>query len=172
MRNHKPRTEMPGELDFAVKCRCNHNFTLNDIRNTLQYVRKRTNIGKFTPNRSSAFKEKQPFRVEFKDKPKERVAEVAKKKNSCHHCGPTDHYAYNCPKAKKKFDAIEKVPEEESPTEDSESDSMGYAIREPSDDEQDPREEVLVEYQEETPLEIQDMQLEVGMPPDTANKSL
>ncbi|MBW0576648.1 hypothetical protein O181_116363 [Austropuccinia psidii MF-1] len=49
---------------------------------------------------------------------------------------------------------------------------MGDAIREPSDDDQDPREEFLVEYQEETPREIQDIQLEAGMPQDTANKNL
>ncbi|MBW0578682.1 hypothetical protein O181_118397 [Austropuccinia psidii MF-1] len=172
MRNHKLLTQLPGELEHAVKCRCNQNFTLDDIANTLQDIRKRTNIGKFTPYKSSGFKEKQPFRVEFKDKPKERVAEVTKKKNSCHNCGSTDHYANNCPKAKKKVYAIEKVPEEESPTEDSESDCMGDAIREPSDDDQDQREEFLVEYQEETPLEIQDIQLEAGMPQDTANKNL
>ncbi|MBW0571157.1 hypothetical protein O181_110872 [Austropuccinia psidii MF-1] len=171
MRNHKLLTQMPGELENAGKCRCNQNWTLDDIANTLQDVRKRTNIGKFTPYRSSSFKDKQPFRVEFKDKPKERVEEVAKKKNSFHNCGSTDHYANNCPKAKKKVYAIEKVPEEESPTEDSESDSMGDAIREPSDDDQDPREELLVEYQEETPLEIKDIQLESGMPQDTAKKT-
>ncbi|MBW0578049.1 hypothetical protein O181_117764 [Austropuccinia psidii MF-1] len=121
---------------------------------------------------SSGVKEKQPFRVEFKDKPKERMAEVAKKRNSCHNCGSTDHYSNNCPKAKKKVYAIEKVPEEESPTEDSESDSMSDAIREQSDDEQEPREEFLVEYQGETPLEIQDIHLEAGIPQDTANKNL
>ncbi|MBW0469727.1 hypothetical protein O181_009442 [Austropuccinia psidii MF-1] len=49
---------------------------------------------------------------------------------------------------------------------------MGDAIREQSDEDQDPREEFLVEYQEETPLEIQDIQLEAGMAQDTANKSL
>ncbi|MBW0538537.1 hypothetical protein O181_078252 [Austropuccinia psidii MF-1] len=96
-------------------------------------------------NASGGFKEKQPFRVEFKDKPTERVAEVAKKRNSCHNCGSTDHYANNCSKAKKKVYAIGKAPEEESPKEDSESDSIGDAIREPSDDDQDPREEFLVE---------------------------
>ncbi|MBW0480252.1 hypothetical protein O181_019967 [Austropuccinia psidii MF-1] len=106
------------------------------------------------------------------DKPKERVAEVGKKKNSCHNCGPTNHYANNCPKEKENVYAIEKVSEKESPTEDSESDSMGDAIREPSDDDQDPREELLVKYQEETPLEIQDIQLEAGMPQDTSNKNL
>ncbi|MBW0497716.1 hypothetical protein O181_037431 [Austropuccinia psidii MF-1] len=152
MRNHKLLTQLPGELEHAVKCRCNQNCTLDDPANTLKDISKRTNIGKFTPYKSSGFKEKQPFRVEFKDKPKERVAEVAKKKNSCHNCGSTDHYANNCPKAKKKVYAIEKAPEEESPTEDSESDSMGDAIREPSDYDQDPREEFLVEYQEEAPL--------------------
>ncbi|MBW0565226.1 hypothetical protein O181_104941 [Austropuccinia psidii MF-1] len=50
--------------------------------------------------------------------------------------------------------AIEKVPEEAFPTEDSESDSMGDDIRKQFDEEQDPREEFLVEYQEETPVEI------------------
>ncbi|MBW0570099.1 hypothetical protein O181_109814 [Austropuccinia psidii MF-1] len=49
---------------------------------------------------------------------------------------------------------------------------MGDAIREQSDDDKDPREESLVEKQEETPLEIQDIQLEAGMPQDTANKNL
>ncbi|MBW0553776.1 hypothetical protein O181_093491, partial [Austropuccinia psidii MF-1] len=157
--------------DWCLR-QCNHNGALDNISNTLQDIRKRANIGKFTPYKSSGFKEKQPFRVDFKDRPRERVAEVTKKKNSCHNCGSTNNYSNNCPKAKKKVHAIEKVPEEESPTEDSESDSMGDAIREPSDDDQDPREEFLVEYQEETPLEMQDIQLEAGMPQDTANKNL
>ncbi|MBW0585113.1 hypothetical protein O181_124828 [Austropuccinia psidii MF-1] len=146
MRNHKLLTQLPGELEHALKCRCNQNYTLDDIANTLQDIRKRTNIGKFTPYKSSGFKEKQPFREELKDKPRER--------------------------AKKKVYAIEKVPEEESPTENSDSDSMGDAIREQSDDDHDPREEFLVEYQEEPPIEIQEIQLEEGMPQDTANKAL
>ncbi|MBW0518965.1 hypothetical protein O181_058680 [Austropuccinia psidii MF-1] len=83
----------------------------------------------------------------------------------------TDHYANKCPKAKKKVYAIEKVPEEESPTEDSDSDSMGDSIREQYDEEKYPREEFLVDYQEETPLEIQDIQLETGMPQDTSTKT-
>ncbi|MBW0517881.1 hypothetical protein O181_057596 [Austropuccinia psidii MF-1] len=132
IRNHKLLTQIPGELEHEVKCRCNHNFTLHDIANTLQDLRKRKNIGKYSPYKSSGFKSKQPFRVDFKDKPKERVAEVTKKKNSCHNCGSTDHYT-NCPKSKKKVYAIEKVPEEESPTEDSDSDSMGDSIKEQSD---------------------------------------
>ncbi|MBW0539357.1 hypothetical protein O181_079072 [Austropuccinia psidii MF-1] len=149
MRNRKLLTQIPREPEHVVKCRCNQNYPLDDISNTLQDVRKRTNIGKYTPYKSSGFKEKQPFRVKFKDKPRKRVAE-----------------------AKKKVYAIEKVPEEEFPEEDSESDSMGDAIRERSDEEQDPREEFLVEYQEEAPLEIQDIQLEARMPQDTANKNL
>ncbi|MBW0549620.1 hypothetical protein O181_089335 [Austropuccinia psidii MF-1] len=124
MRNHKLLTQTTGELEHAVKCRCNHNCTVDKIANKLQDVRKRTDIEKYTPYKSSSFKKKQPFRVEFKDKPRKRVEEVAKKKNSCHNCGSTDHYANNCPKAKKKFYPIEKVPEEESPTEDSDSDCM------------------------------------------------
>ncbi|MBW0524170.1 hypothetical protein O181_063885 [Austropuccinia psidii MF-1] len=117
MRNHKLLTQIPGGLENSVKFRCNHNCTLDEITNTLQDIRKRTNIGKYTPYKSSAFKEKQPFRVEVKDKPRERVEEVEKKKSSCHNCGSTDHYANNFPKEKKKVYAIEKFPEEESPTE-------------------------------------------------------
>ncbi|MBW0481528.1 hypothetical protein O181_021243 [Austropuccinia psidii MF-1] len=120
MRKHKLLTQTPGELENAVKCICNQNCTLDDIGNTLKDVRKRKNSGNYSPCKSSGFKDKQSFWVELKDKPRERVAEVAKKKNSSHNCGLTDHYANNCPKEKKKAYAIEKVPEEESPTEDSE----------------------------------------------------
>ncbi|MBW0496448.1 hypothetical protein O181_036163 [Austropuccinia psidii MF-1] len=84
MRNHKILKQIPGELDHAVKCRCNQNCSLDDIANKLQ-------------------------------------------------------------DAKKKVYAIEKVPEDESPKEDSESDFMGDAIREQSDEEKDPRAEYLVE---------------------------
>ncbi|MBW0479783.1 hypothetical protein O181_019498 [Austropuccinia psidii MF-1] len=147
MRNHTLLTQMPRELENAVRFICNQNCTLYDITNTLQDVRKRKKL-------------------------RERVAEVTKKKDSCHNCGSTDHYATNCPKEKKKVYAIENVPEEESPKEDSESDSMCDAIREQSDEEQDPRKEFLVEYQEETPPEIQDIQLEAGIPQDTSNKNL
>ncbi|MBW0581919.1 hypothetical protein O181_121634 [Austropuccinia psidii MF-1] len=163
---------MPGELELVVKCRCNQSCTLDDIANTLQDVRKRTNIAKYFPYKSSGFREKQPFRVKLKDNPRDRVAEVTKKKSFCHNCGSTDHFSNNCPKAKKKDYAIENIQEEESPTEDSESDSMGDAIREKYDVEQHPREEFLVKYQEETPLEIQDIQLEAGIPQETENKNL
>ncbi|MBW0502175.1 hypothetical protein O181_041890 [Austropuccinia psidii MF-1] len=74
------------------------------------------------------------------------MEEVTKKKNICHNFSSTDHYANNYPKAKKKVYSIEKVPQQESPTKDSESDSMGDDIREQSDDDQDPREKLLVEY--------------------------
>ncbi|MBW0511366.1 hypothetical protein O181_051081 [Austropuccinia psidii MF-1] len=110
MMNHKLLPQMSVDLEHAVKWRFNQNCTLDDIANTLQDIRKRTNIGKYSPYRSSGFKEKQPFSVEFKDKHKERVAEVTKKKDYCHNCGSTDHYSNNCPKARKKVDAIEKVP--------------------------------------------------------------
>ncbi|MBW0534882.1 hypothetical protein O181_074597 [Austropuccinia psidii MF-1] len=131
---------MPGELENAVKCRCNHNGTLDDIANTLKDVRKRKNIVKYSLYKSSGFKEKQPFRVELKDKPREGVTEVTKKKNYFHNFISTDNYSNNCPKAKKKIYSIEKVSQEEPPTEDSESDTMGDAIREESDEDQDPRE--------------------------------
>ncbi|MBW0505807.1 hypothetical protein O181_045522 [Austropuccinia psidii MF-1] len=47
MKNHKLLTQMPGELEHAVKCRCNLNCTLGDIENTLKVVRKRTIIGRY-----------------------------------------------------------------------------------------------------------------------------
>ncbi|MBW0490257.1 hypothetical protein O181_029972 [Austropuccinia psidii MF-1] len=100
------------------------------------------------------------------------MEEVIKMKNYCHNCGSTDHYANNCLKANKKVYAIKKVPEKEYPTEDSESDSMDDAIREHYDDNKDPKEEFLVEYQEETQLEIQVVQLGAGIPQDTENNNL
>ncbi|MBW0485878.1 hypothetical protein O181_025593 [Austropuccinia psidii MF-1] len=172
MRNHKLLTQMRGELEHSVKYRFNHNCTLDDLANTVPYVRKRNTIGKYTPYKSSGFKEEQAFGVESKGKPKERVADVAKKKDSCHTCGSTDHYANNWPKAKKKVYAFEKVPEKDSPTEVSDSESMGDAIKEQSDDDQDPREEFLLEYKEDTQLDIKDIQLEAGMPKATANKNI
>ncbi|MBW0560833.1 hypothetical protein O181_100548 [Austropuccinia psidii MF-1] len=110
MRNQKLLTQVPGELENAVKCRCNHNCTVDHIANKLQDMKQRKNRGKYSPYKRSGFREKPPFRVKFKEKPRERVEEVAKKKNSCQSCGSTDHYSNNCPKAKKKD------PEEESPT--------------------------------------------------------
>ncbi|MBW0552326.1 hypothetical protein O181_092041 [Austropuccinia psidii MF-1] len=172
MRNHKLLTQMQGELKNKIKCRCNQSCTLDKISNTLQDVRKRTNIGKYCPNKSSSFKEKEHFSMNFKDKPKERVSEVTKKKNTFHNCESTDYYANSYPKSKKKVYSIEQVPDERSPKGGSESDSMGNAIREHSDDDQDQREEFLVEWKEETPLEIQDIQLEEEMPRDTENKNL
>ncbi|MBW0471945.1 hypothetical protein O181_011660 [Austropuccinia psidii MF-1] len=61
MRNNKLLAKVPGELEHEVKCRCNHNCTLDDIANTLQNIRKRTNIGRYPPYKSSGFREKQPF---------------------------------------------------------------------------------------------------------------
>ncbi|MBW0572230.1 hypothetical protein O181_111945 [Austropuccinia psidii MF-1] len=49
---------------------------------------------------------------------------------------------------------------------------MGDAIREQSNDDQDPREELLVEYQGKAPLQLQEIQLEAGMQQDTVNKNL
>ncbi|MBW0513612.1 hypothetical protein O181_053327 [Austropuccinia psidii MF-1] len=69
MRNNTLLTQMPGELEHAVNCRCNHNCTLEDISNTLRDVRKRTNLGKDTPYKRNDFKEKQPCCMEFKTNP-------------------------------------------------------------------------------------------------------
>ncbi|MBW0577099.1 hypothetical protein O181_116814 [Austropuccinia psidii MF-1] len=61
MRNHKLLTQIPGELEHGVKCKCNHNCTLDDIANTLQDVRKRANIGKYTPYKSNGFQRETTF---------------------------------------------------------------------------------------------------------------
>ncbi|MBW0468932.1 hypothetical protein O181_008647 [Austropuccinia psidii MF-1] len=74
MRNPKLLTQMPGELDHAVKYKCNQSCNLDDIAITLQDLRERTNIGKYSQFRSSSFKERQPLRMDFKDKPKEKIA--------------------------------------------------------------------------------------------------
>ncbi|MBW0471290.1 hypothetical protein O181_011005 [Austropuccinia psidii MF-1] len=86
---------MPGELEHEVKCICNQVCTLDDINNTLQDVRKRKNVGKNSLYRGNSFKEKQPYRFDNKDKPKEKLEDVTKKKNTHHNCGSTDHYAKN-----------------------------------------------------------------------------
>ncbi|MBW0488239.1 hypothetical protein O181_027954 [Austropuccinia psidii MF-1] len=161
---------MPGELEHEIKCRCNQSCTLDDISNTLQDSRKGKNIGKNSLYRGNSFKEKQPYR--FENKYKQKKSDVTKKKYTCQNCGSTDYYAKNFPKAKKKVYAIKQVPEEESPTDNSESDSMVDAIRKLSDYDQDPREEFLENYQEETQLEIQYIELEAGIPQDTAKKNL
>ncbi|MBW0475920.1 hypothetical protein O181_015635 [Austropuccinia psidii MF-1] len=109
MRNHKFLTQLPVELENAVKFRFNQIFTLDDITNTFQDVRKRKDIGKYSPYKGISFREKQPFQAENKYKPREKVAELTKK-NSCHNCGSTDHYANSLPKAKKKFYVIKTVP--------------------------------------------------------------
>ncbi|MBW0564967.1 hypothetical protein O181_104682 [Austropuccinia psidii MF-1] len=108
--------------------------------------------------------------VDNKDKTRETLSEVTKKKNSCHNFGSTDQYANNCPKETKKIYAIEKAQEEETQGENCESDSMGVDIRYNSEDEKYPIEEFLVEYQEETEQELQEIQFEVGQLQETESR--
>ncbi|MBW0549189.1 hypothetical protein O181_088904 [Austropuccinia psidii MF-1] len=112
LQNQKLLTQMPGELEHAVKFRCNQSCPLDDISNTFQDLRKITNIVEYSQYKSSDFREKQAFRVEFKEKLREIVAEVTKKNNSCHEYGSTDNYANNCPMEKNKVYTVEKVTEE------------------------------------------------------------
>ncbi|MBW0489846.1 hypothetical protein O181_029561 [Austropuccinia psidii MF-1] len=163
-RKHKILTQIPGELEDAVKDRYKQILTLDYIANTLKDVRIRKNIRKYCLYKGNSFRKKQPFSDGNKDKTRERVAEVTKKKNSCHNCGSAYHYANNCQKEKKKVYAIDKVPEEEIQAEDSESDSMGYSNRESSNDDQDPG--------EETQLKIQEKNLEAGLPQETEIENL
>ncbi|MBW0477558.1 hypothetical protein O181_017273 [Austropuccinia psidii MF-1] len=76
-----------------------------------------------------------------------------------------DKYANDFTEGRENIYAIEKLPEEEVQALDFESEFMGESIRENSDDEKDPIEEFLVEYQEESHLE------EV-LPQETSSKDL
>ncbi|MBW0508866.1 hypothetical protein O181_048581 [Austropuccinia psidii MF-1] len=138
----------------------------------MQYVWKGENVAKYSPYRGNIFGEKQPFRVYNKDKPKETMVEVNKKKNSFHNCESTDHYTNKLSKAKKKLYAYEKVTDKEIQAEDSESDSMGYSIKENCDYDHGQIEKFLVDYQEEAQLEAQEIQLEAELPQENKNKSL
>ncbi|MBW0502277.1 hypothetical protein O181_041992 [Austropuccinia psidii MF-1] len=57
MRNHKLLKHMPGELEHGIKCGCNQSCIIDDIANTLQDVRKRKNIGKYSSYKSSSSKD-------------------------------------------------------------------------------------------------------------------
>ncbi|MBW0468145.1 hypothetical protein O181_007860 [Austropuccinia psidii MF-1] len=106
--NHKFLTQLPRELENSVKCKFNKDCTLDDIANTFQDVRKRKKIWKYSLYKIKGFREKRTQRVD--NKPREQ-AEVSKKKESCHDCCSTDHYADSFPK-KKKISAIKEVPVE------------------------------------------------------------
>ncbi|MBW0479458.1 hypothetical protein O181_019173 [Austropuccinia psidii MF-1] len=60
MRNQNLFTQIPGKLEHAIKCICNKSCTLDDIANTLQDVRKTTNIGKNSSYRGKSLKEEDP----------------------------------------------------------------------------------------------------------------
>ncbi|MBW0547267.1 hypothetical protein O181_086982 [Austropuccinia psidii MF-1] len=66
MRNRKLLTKIPSKSEHSVRCICSKRYTLDDIANTLQDVRKIKKIGNYSPYKSSGFRDKQPFRVEFK----------------------------------------------------------------------------------------------------------
>ncbi|MBW0471835.1 hypothetical protein O181_011550 [Austropuccinia psidii MF-1] len=99
------------------------------------------------------------------------MSRVTKRKNSCHNCGSTDHYSKSFKKEKKRSMPFKKT-QRKNLKERILSLTMVDAIRESSNGDQYPILEFFVEYQEETQLEIQDIQLEEGLLQDTANKNL
>ncbi|MBW0585847.1 hypothetical protein O181_125562 [Austropuccinia psidii MF-1] len=101
MRNNKLLTQIPGELENAVKFRCNKDCTLDGISNNLQGVGKNTNIGKYSLYKGNSLRG-QPFRDENEDKPRDKVAEVLIKRNSCHNCGSKDHCSKKPSKGKEE----------------------------------------------------------------------
>ncbi|MBW0528705.1 hypothetical protein O181_068420 [Austropuccinia psidii MF-1] len=129
---------MIGELEHAVKFRCNQSCTLHEMANTSQDVRKTTNIGKYSQFRSSSFKGKEDFRVQLKEKPKEKMAEVTKERNTCTNVDQQTIMPITSQRQRIKYMALKKSHRNMNQT-------MGYAIREKSDDDQDPREEFVEE---------------------------
>ncbi|MBW0465801.1 hypothetical protein O181_005516 [Austropuccinia psidii MF-1] len=82
-----------------------------------------------------------------------------------------DPYSNSFSNSNKNSYVIQDVPGEETQTEDYDSDSMGNAIKERPWDKIELIEEYLVDYQKETQIEIQEIQLEEGLPKETTNKT-
>ncbi|MBW0528459.1 hypothetical protein O181_068174 [Austropuccinia psidii MF-1] len=98
MRDHKLLTQMPGELEHAVKSRCEKDFTLGEIANNLQEVWIGKSIGRYNNNRTGA-KRYNPT-IERKEA---HYPEELEKTRTCHRCGSPNHYADNCPKDRKEI---------------------------------------------------------------------
>ncbi|MBW0584730.1 hypothetical protein O181_124445 [Austropuccinia psidii MF-1] len=82
MRNHKLLTQVPGELELAVKSRCNKECTLDDISNTLQEVRSKTSIGGYDTHSTGDNWENTILETKEADDPEELG-----KPGICHNCG-------------------------------------------------------------------------------------
>ncbi|MBW0543936.1 hypothetical protein O181_083651 [Austropuccinia psidii MF-1] len=73
MRNHKLLTQMPGELEHALKCICNYNCTLDDIENTLQDVRKNFGSTDHYSSCSKTKKKSMPLRKSLRRNTQQRI---------------------------------------------------------------------------------------------------
>ncbi|MBW0470246.1 hypothetical protein O181_009961 [Austropuccinia psidii MF-1] len=117
---------------------------IDEIAKDLQELRKTTKIWKYSPHKTNGFRDKPLFKVDRKEKPWEKVSAVRNKRKVFHNCASTGHYTNNLSKAKRKIYAIVEVPGEEAHTEGCDSDSIGNAIINNSDEDQDQIEENVV----------------------------
>ncbi|MBW0517696.1 hypothetical protein O181_057411 [Austropuccinia psidii MF-1] len=82
MRNHKLLTQVPGELEHAVKSRCNKECTLDYISNSLQEVRSKTSIGRDDTHSTGDNWENTNLETKEAHDPEE-----SGKPGICHNCG-------------------------------------------------------------------------------------
>ncbi|MBW0510209.1 hypothetical protein O181_049924 [Austropuccinia psidii MF-1] len=98
MRDHKLLTQIPGELEHAIKSRCKKDCTLGEITNTLQEVWIGKSIGRYDNNRTGANR----YNPTLERKEAHYPAELEKTR-TCHRCGSPNQYEDNCPKDRKQI---------------------------------------------------------------------
>ncbi|MBW0509359.1 hypothetical protein O181_049074 [Austropuccinia psidii MF-1] len=109
---------------------------------------------------------------EVKETYKDRGIEARKNKVVYHNCVAKDHYANNFTETKEKIYEIDEGSEEEPVGKRSDSDRIRNGIREDPQSESQQIEAYIMECNEENSLDIQDIELNSGMPQVTSEKEL
>ncbi|MBW0507281.1 hypothetical protein O181_046996 [Austropuccinia psidii MF-1] len=163
---------MPGELEHAVKSRCNHNSTLDDISNTLKDVRKELIQGSTTHIETVVSKRNNLSGYSLKTTPEKEWQKWLRRRILATIVVQQTTMPTTVQRQRKKSMPLRKS-KRRNPQKRILNQTLWVM---PSENNlmmtQDPREEFLVEYKEETPLEIQEIHLEAGMPHNTAKKNL
>ncbi|MBW0470022.1 hypothetical protein O181_009737 [Austropuccinia psidii MF-1] len=97
MRNHKLLTNLPGDLEHAVKSRFSKESTLDKISATLQEVRIKTFIGRYN-NHSIGDNRENPTLED-----KETHDSEYEITTGSHNCESPNHYADNFPKDREEI---------------------------------------------------------------------
>ncbi|MBW0593629.1 hypothetical protein O181_133344 [Austropuccinia psidii MF-1] len=140
MRNHKLLTQLPGDLEHAVECRCSKESTLDKISNTLQEVRIRTSIGRY--NNNSTGDNRQNPTLEAKET-HDSESEITK---GFQNCESPNHYAGNSLKGREELFSREEETRKDQECHESDSDSVGNGCEDNSYTEPNPHQEYLVEF--------------------------